>query len=80
MSLLDGAEDEALQYMNRTVFAELCENDSNFDSSSATIPASVKVAVLMLLQANYQSSPEDQASLRSVAETLLTPYRCGMGI
>ena len=78
--LLDGAEDEALQFMDRTSFTELCVTDSDSVSELPDIPDSVKVGVLLLLQANFQASPEDIPRLRAAAEVKLTPYRCRMGV
>jgi len=78
--LLDGAEDEALKFMNRTTFGELCETSSLFDADTATIPNSVVVGVYFLTQAMYDATPEQMAQLRTAAERLLMPYRCEMGI
>ena len=85
--LLDGAMDEALQFMDRESFGEICPCDSESESESespseygGTMPDSVRVAVLMLLQANYQSSPDDALQLRKVAEIKLMPYRCRLGV
>jgi len=62
--LLDAAEDEAAQYMGH----DLKE------------PApSVVLAVMLLLQAAYQASPDDAGKLRRAAEVKLNPYRIGWG-
>lgn len=50
------------------------------DIESGELPASVKVGVLLLLQASYQAAPDEVEKLRSAAEVKLTPYRCGMGV
>ncbi|WP_417393657.1 head-tail connector protein [Gimesia sp.] len=72
--LLDAAEDEASQFIGQPI-------DRIFVSESETnIPPSLLLAVLMLTQAAYQSSPEDSAKLRKGAEIKLTPYRIGWGI
>jgi len=34
--LLNAAEDEALRFMNRTAFGEICEESSLFDADTAT--------------------------------------------
>ncbi len=85
--LLDGAEDEALQFMDRDSFAELCSCDVNSESESSEseselsfIPPSVKLGVLVLLQAAYQASPDDSEKLRAIAERYLFPYRCKLGV
>lgn len=74
--LLDAAEDEARAFMNRD---DLIEWDSNV-SSTDPIPGSIKIGVLLLLQANYQASPDDADKLRKVAEIKLMPYRLEMGV
>lgn len=78
--LLDGAEDESLKFMNREQFGSLTPADADFATEVENIPPSVRAGVYMLLQASYQSDPEDQQTLREVAETRLMPYRCSMGI
>jgi len=74
--LLDAAEDEARAFMNRD---DLIEWDSNV-SSTDPVPASIKIGVLLLLQANYQATPDDAEKLRKAAEVKLMPYRLDMGV
>lgn len=74
--LLDAAEDEARAFMNRD---DLIEWDSNI-SSTDPIPGSIKMGVLLLLQANYQASPDDVEKLRKAAEIKLMPYRLDLGV
>lgn len=74
--LLDAAEDEARAFMNRD---DLIEWDSNV-SSTDPIPGSIKIGVLLLLQANYQASPDDAEKLRRAAEIKLMPYRLDLGV
>lgn len=74
--LLDAAEDEAQSFMNRD---DLIEWDSNV-SSTDPIPGSIKMGVLLLLQANYQASPDDVEKLRKAAEIKLMPYRLDLGV
>lgn len=80
--LLNGAEAEALEFMDRDSFDGLCDCESSSDvSSSAEImPADVIVGCLMILQGSYQASPSDQQELRRIAEIKLMPHRCGMGV
>ncbi len=86
--LLDGAEDEALQFMDRKTFAGICECDdidsedvsSEVSSEPDAMPPSVTVGVLMLLQAAYQATPDDSEKLRKIAERYLFPYRCKLGV
>ena len=67
--LLDAAEDEAAQFMNVDSLSDWTE-----------LPYSIVLGVLMLLQANYQATPDDMPKLRSAAETKLMPYRVEMGV
>lgn len=78
--LLDGAETQALSFMNRTQFGEICEEDSNFDADTATMPDNVRVAVFFLVQQYYDANPDQFDILQRAAERLLMPYRCAMGI
>lgn len=72
-ALLDGAEDEALQFMGRDSWDDLAGDDP-------LPPASVVVGVMLLLQASYQAPPDDIPKLRQAAEVKLMPYRCGLGV
>ena len=74
--LLNSAEDEAQQFMNRD---DLIEWNTNI-SSTDPIPGSIKIGVLLLLQANYQATPDDAEKLRKAAEVKLMPYRLTMGV
>ncbi|MFC3340018.1 head-tail connector protein [Paracandidimonas soli] len=69
-ALLDGAEDEAAQYMNKAL------DDLSTDDG---LPGSVVLGVMLLLQAAYQATPDDAEKLRRAAEVKLAPYRCGWG-
>lgn len=68
-NLLESAEDEAAMFLNVANLAEWTE-----------LPYSIYIGVLLLLQASYQSSPDDMAKLRMAAETKLMPYRVEMGV
>lgn len=74
--LLDAAEDEARAFMNRE---DLYEWNSNI-SSTDPVPGSIKIGVLLLLQSNYEASPDDAEKLRRAAEIKLMPYRLEMGV
>lgn len=78
--LLNAAEDRALEFMNRTQFGDLCEDDSNFVGSDETIPDAVVIAVCFLVQGMYDATPEQMPMLESAAERLMISYRCGMGM
>lgn len=74
--LLNAAEDEAREFMNR---ADLIEFDSNV-STTDSVPDSIVMGVMLLLQANYQATPDEIPKLRQAAETKLMPYRIEMGV
>lgn len=82
--LLDGAEREALDFMNRKTFSGACPTTADGEegppSNPDEMPASVKVGVLLLLQALYQADPDASDRLRRAAEIRLFPYRCSMGV
>ncbi|HBO7072950.1 TPA: phage gp6-like head-tail connector protein [Pseudomonas aeruginosa] len=80
--LLDGAEDEACQFMWRQSLDGLCNCDdcSEVVSSDPQLPPSVVVGVLLLLQASYQAAPDEIETLRKASEVKLMPYRCGLGV
>lgn len=76
--LLDGAEDEAMRFMNRD---DLVEWDSDIDiDSEYLMPKSVVIGVLLMLQSNYQAGVDEIDKLRRAAETKLMPYRLQMGV
>ena len=85
--LIGQAEDEALRFLNRTEPPTL-PLDYPSESSSEDIPSSgdpcaqsyIK-AVCILVQAAYEATkPEDVDRMRRNAETVLMPYRRGLGI
>ena len=86
--LLDGAEDEASQFMNRgllevppTVLVADGVPVAVIEEEQPTEPApSMVLGVMLLLQAAYQATPEDAEKLRKAAEVKLQPYRVGMGV
>src|SRR5690606_14645385 len=85
--LIDSAEQEACNFMNRTMLATLpieYESDSESEdtpSSEDPIAADVRVAVYLLVQAKYEKPDPDEAmKMRHAAETLLWPYRRLLGV
>jgi hypothetical protein len=84
-TLLDGAEDEALRYMNRSELPGL-PYDLPEDSSSepdidteTLIAPSVVIGVALLVAAEYEAAPDERAVMRSAAECKLQPYRTELG-
>lgn len=87
--LLDAAEDEAMQIMDRTNLTEwenssCCDEPRSETASELPMPASVRLAILILVQASYQAGPgqmrHESEQLREIAEKKLWPYRCKLGI
>lgn len=94
-TLLDGAEEEAKRYLNRTELPtlpldyppEYASEDAesplpeDVPSSEDPIAGDVRVAIYLLVQAKYAAVGADEmAKLRAAAETLLQPYRVGLGV
>lgn len=78
--LLNSAEDEALQFMNRDSLPvdDVCTDDEVSTDDQDEIRPSVVQGVLLLVQAQYDPGVADAS--RTAAETLLFPYRCGIGV
>ena len=84
-TLLDGAEDEALRFMNRSELPGL-SYDLPEDSSSEpdidtepSIAPSVIVGVALLVSCDYDAAPDERETLRKAAEVKLQPYRTEIG-
>jgi len=78
--LLNAAIDEAIQFCGY----DTAEDFEDYLDSSESIyngtPDGFVMGVLLLVQGNYQSSPDDVRRLRDAAEIKLMPYRVGLGI
>lgn len=68
-NLLDAAESEAADFLNVASLTEWTE-----------LPWAIYIGVMLLLQSNYQASPDDIPKLRMSAETKLMPHRVEMGV
>ncbi|WMD23041.1 head-tail connector protein [Achromobacter seleniivolatilans] len=82
--LLNSAEDEAVQYMNRGLLEPvpavvLVDGVRVAADPLLAPPDSMLLGVMLLLQATYQASPDDIAKLRTAAEVKLAPHRIGWG-
>ena len=80
--LLAAAEDEALQIMDREQFGfEVGADAIEIElESEPVMPDSVRLGVLILLDAAYQATPAGAEQLRRVAETKLRAYRANLGV
>lgn len=87
--LIDGAEDELKQYLDRDELPRRgdacadCESDSTMSPASDTddIAPTVRNAVFILVQAMYEGvDAGEMEKARAVAFALARPYRCRMGV
>lgn len=85
--ILDAAEDEAMQFMDRDNLTDWrpCNSEPASDPvSEVPMPASVRLAIFILAQASYQAGPgqmrHEAEQLRDIAEKKLYPYRCRLGV
>ena len=68
-NLLEAAEDEAAGFLNVASLTEYTE-----------LPWAIYIGVLLLLQSNYEASPDEILKLRTAAESKMMPYRVEMGV
>lgn len=92
--LLASATQEALRFLGRSELPTLpfeypytINSDDEVSEISEEVPSSedpvapdVANAIILLVQADYDGDPEKRPMLRSAAESLLMPYRVGLGI
>lgn len=88
-SLIDEAEDECLQYLDRPSLPRIgaecpdeCDTAYVDDpvSDGSDLPKSLRRGVLMIVQASYEAKDADEMmKMRKAAETCWAPYRCGLG-
>lgn len=84
---LDGAEQEALRFLNRDYLPTLpldypsSEQSEDIPSSEDPVVADVIEGVLLLTMANYEPlTPAEVEGYRKAALVKLAPYRVQMGI
>jgi hypothetical protein len=85
--ILDGAEDEARTYMNRSELPTLpqdwpeSEGEEEVPSSDDPVAPSVVEGICLLVMAGYGATTGDEMlTLRNVALRKLDPYRIGLGV
>ncbi|MGQ2994280.1 head-tail connector protein [Variovorax sp.] len=87
--LIDGAEDECLQFLdrdslprrNQTAVDECDSNQPEPVSDSDDLAPAVRVGIYMIVQAGYDGANADEmAKIRSVAEVKWWPYRNRLGV
>ena len=89
-NLLDAAEDELKQYLDRDEIPRQddpcngdCQSDSTLDpaSDSDDIAPCLRTAVFLLVQAMYEgATPDEMGQARMVAWNMARPYRCRLGV
>lgn len=82
--LLDGAEDEALQFMDRDTLPRRQDSDEPISDSEPVsdgvdVAPSVVTAVCLLVQADYDQTGADAAATKDLAFRKLRPFRARMG-
>ena len=87
--IIDGAEDEALQFLGlaelpRRSAPTARECDSNTPdpvSDSDDLAPAVRMGIYLLAQGMYEAKDAAEMDLvRQAAEVKLQPYRCGLGV
>jgi hypothetical protein len=81
-ALLNGALDEAAQYMGYDKIQEFEDflNSSDNIGGFDVPPESVATAVKLLLQAKYQTPADEIVIFRNCCESLLYPFRINLGV
>lgn len=90
LQLIQEAEDECLQYLDREVLPRIgascpdeCDTaapDPDPASDSDDLPASIRGGILLIVQGGYEGKDADEmAKLRKAAETRWAPFRCKWG-
>lgn len=82
---LDGAEQEACRFLNRTQLPTLPQDwpcsSEDIPSSEDPVAADAIEGVLLLVLASYNAAtPEEVAGYRRAAEVKLYPYRLCIGV
>lgn len=78
--LLDGAVEEATNYMGYDTPEDYKEFIDSSENPYGETPNGFVVGALLLLQANYQASPDEIPKLRDAAYVKLFQYRIDWGI
>lgn len=78
--LLDAALDEAAQYMGYDSIEDFQDYLDSSDCLLDNPPASVKTAIKLLLQADYQTPVNEIEPLKNAALRKLNPFRISWGV
>ena len=82
---LDGAEQEACRYLNRTQLPTLpqdwpCSSEEAPSSEDPVAPDVVEGVLLLVLASYNAADPDTVAGYRAAAEVKLHPYRLHIGV
>jgi hypothetical protein len=88
--LISDAEDECLQYINRTTlpkkgepWPDECDTAQVIEPASDAddLPGSLRRGILLIVQGAYEGkSPEEVQKIRAAAEVLWHPFRVSLGV
>jgi hypothetical protein len=91
LQLLQDAEDECVQYLDRDELPRIGQScpdecDTSVDTSlgpvsdGADLPSAIAGGIMLIVQAGYEGKDADEMmKLRKAAETKWAPYRCHWG-
>lgn len=85
-ALLDGAEEEAMLFMDRDTLPRAKEDPQESDSSlnpvsdSARVAPTVVTAVCLLVQADFDQNGDDAIKTKAIAFGKLRPFRQKLGV
>ena len=91
LQLLEEAEDECRQYLDRDTLPRIGQScpdecDTSVDTSTPALsdgedlPPALRRGILLIVQAGYEGKDADEmAKLRRNAEVCWAPFRCGWG-
>ena len=86
--LIDGAESEALQFLDRDSLPRIgedCPDEcdtarvENPVSDGDTLPAAVRLAIFVMVQIEYEGQPPDREAMTKAWQAKLWPFRCRLG-
>ncbi len=85
-TLINASEDEALRFLNRSELPTIPYDlptalDPEVTATQGNLAPSIYAAVFLLVRAKYEAKDASEIqALRLCAETLMQPYRTGVGL
>lgn len=77
---IEAAEEWAAEFLNRPLSELLNESSDSPPDPSGELKPSVKVAILLRLEAFYERDPATSEGLIKDAREVLYPFRTGLGV